>query len=402
MMENIAILATLDTKGEETAYLRQQVADLGLRPILLDVGVLGQPAVEPDLSRRQVAEAAGYDFDQLANQRDSEESAVAMTVGAARVLGRFHGSGRLQGVLAIGGARGTTIGIGAMGALPWGVPKVMVTAAGDLASFGEIKDIVIVPTVVDLLGLNQITRRLLRQAAAALAGLVRAQAARANFKPLVGMSSFGATTTAVMKSKHLLEDKGWEVVAFPATGAGGRVLEEVALDGTLSGVLDLTITELADELVGGVLSAGPTRLEAAGRAEIPQVVAPGAIDMVNFGRMETVPSRFKDRKLHQHAPAVTLMRTTVNENAKLGSIVAAKLNRVKSPLAVVIPLRGFSAYDREGEVFYDPDADAAFLDNLTRQLGLHVQLIQVDCHINDDLFADRAVEVFCELAQPAK
>ncbi len=399
--ESIAILGTLDTKGEEIAYLRDQVAELGLQVVLVDVGVLGQPALKADLTREEVAAAGGFDLKQLVDRRDPRESTEAMMIGAAKVVAGLYERGRLQGVLAIGGAKGTAIGMGAMSPLALGVPKVMLTSAGDLASFGEIRDIVLMPTVVDLLGLNAITRRLLRQAATLIASMVRSKGREEISKPIVGMTSFGATTPAVMKSRQLLEGREYEVVTFPATGAGGRALEETVQYGGLSGVVDLTLSELADELVGGILSAGPNRLEAAGKVGIPQVVVPGAIDMVNFGMLQTVPSHFKDRKLHQHAPTVTLMRTTANENAELGTIVAAKLNRASSPVAVVIPLRGFSAYDREGEVFFDPEADTAFVRSLERHLEAHIQLIQVDCHINDNLFAERTVDVFCKLAQKA-
>ncbi len=395
--KTIAILGTLDTKGEEFRYLRDQIESAGLKTLLVDVGVLDPPVFEPDISRTQVAQAGGADLDRLLAERDRGRSVQAMASGATIVIRQLYDEGRIQAVISLGGSAGTTIGTAAMRALPVGFPKLMVStlASGNTRPYVGTKDILMLYSVVDIAGLNIISRQILDNAAAAISGMLRHSGTiRAESdKPLIAATMFGVTTPCVTKARQIVEERGYEVLVFHATGTGGEALEGLIADGFISGVLDITTTELADELVGGVLSAGPHRLEAAGSKGIPQVVCPGAIDMVNFGPMETVPSKFKARRLYEHNATVTLMRTTPEECAQLGQITAEKLNRAKGSVAFVMPLKGVSAIDVAGGPFYWPEADAAYLKTLKNNLDPRIHLIEVDAHINDERFSTELAHV---------
>jgi len=394
-MPTVAIFGTLDTKGTEFRFLRDRLRALGVETLVVDCGALEAPAFPPDVAAEEVAEAAGTSLAALRARRDRGEAVAAMARGAARIAARLFAEGRLQGIVSLGGSAGTTIGTAAMRALPVGVPKVMVStlASGDTRPYVDTKDLCMLHSVVDVAGINRLSRRILGNAAAAIAGMVTApEPPAADDRPLIGATMFGVTTPCVTRARELLEAAGYEVLVFHATGTGGRAMEDLVRGGYLVGVLDITTTELADELVGGVLSAGPERLEAAGAAGIPQVVAPGALDMVNFGPPDTVPARFGGRRFYQHNPTVTLMRTTPEENAALGRIVAEKLNRARGPVTFLLPLRGVSAIDREGQPFYDPEADAAFRAALKAHLQPHVTLRELDAHLNDPQFAQACAE----------
>jgi uncharacterized protein (UPF0261 family) len=302
----------------------------------------------------------------------------------------------------MGGGGGTSIGATAMRALPIGVPKIMVTtlAAGDTRPIVGVSDITLMPAVVDIAGINRLSARIIANAAAAIAGMVKAEApAGIADKPLIAATMFGVTTPCVTKARAVLEEAGYEVLVFHATGTGGRTMEELIRGGFIAGVLDITTTELADEIGGGVLSAGPERLEAAGAAGLPQVVSAGALDMVNFGAPDTVPAKYKDRKFYEHNPLVTLMRTTPAENARLGALIAEKLNRAKGPTAFILPLRGVSLIDTEGKPFHDPAADAAFAEALKANLSPRVKLIEIDTDLNDERFAITAANLLLELLE---
>lgn len=394
-MPTVAIFGTLDTKGAEFRFLRDRLRALGVEPLVVNCGPLEEPAFPPDVSAQEVAAAAGTSLAALRARRDRGEAVAAMARGAAQIAAQLFAEGRLHGIISLGGSAGTTIGTAAMRALPVGVPKVMVStlASGDTRPYVDTKDICMLYSVVDIAGINRLSRRILGNAAAAIAGMLSAPAPPAGEdRPLIGATMFGVTTPCVTRARELVEAAGYEVLVFHATGTGGRAMEDLVRAGYLVGVLDITTTELADELVGGVLSAGPERLEAAGAAGIPQVVAPGALDMVNFGPPETVPPRFRDRRFYQHNPTVTLMRTTSEENAALGRIVAEKLSRARGPVTVLLPLRGVSAIDREGQPFYDPEADAAFRSALKAHLRAHVRLCELDLHLNDAEFAQACAE----------
>lgn len=401
MPQTIALLGTLDTKGAEYRFVQDCILAAGLRTVLIDVGVLSAPDLNPEVGSQQVAEAAGTDLEALRQQRDRGRAVAAMGNGAAQILARLHEQKKVDGVMALGGTGGTSIACQAMRALPLGVPKVMVsTVAGtDVSSFVGIKDIVMFPSIVDVAGINKISRQVLTRAAAAICAMVRAEIAEAQDKPLIAASMFGNTTTAVDTAKQVLEDAGYEVLVFHCTGNGGRTMESLVQQGLISGVLDITTTEWADELVGGVFAAGSRRLEAAAYAGVPAIVVPGCLDMVNFGAPETVPSQFDGRTFYQHNPNVTLMRTNVDENEQLGRILAEKLNASTAAVTVLIPLGGLSMISLPGEPFHMPEADAALFESLKRNLREDIPVIEMDCHINDAEFAKRCASVLLENVQ---
>ena len=386
----VVLVGTLDTKGDEYDYLRRRLQAAGLRTVVVDVGTLGPPRTAPDVSREEVAGAAGIDLAALSAARDRGAAVLAMCQAAPVVVRRLFDEGRCQAVLAAGGSGNTAIATAAMRALPLGVPKLMVStmASGDTAEYVGVSDVVMMPAVTDVAGLNSVSARVLANAAAAVAGMVTAAPVELHgHRPVVAATMFGVTTPAVTAAREELERRGYEVLVFHATGTGGRAMESLVEAGLVAGVLDLTTTELADDLVGGVLSAGPHRLEAAGRAGVPQVVSLGALDMVNFGARETVPGRFAGRNLYVHNPSVTLMRTTPEECAELGRRVARKLSAATGPVALFVPLRGISAIAGEGGPFADPEADAALLTALRAGLADGVEVHELDLHINDPAFA---------------
>ena len=390
----IAIVGTLDTKGEEFLFLRDEIRGAGLGTIVIDAGVVGPSPFEPDITRAEVARAAGTTIESLLAERDRGKSVEAMAAGAVAIIRELHEQGKIHGLISLGGSAGTTIGTAAMRALPFGFPKVMVStiASGNTRPFVGTKDIFMLYPVLDIAGLNFISRRIISNAASAIVGMVRQERVDAAAqKPVVAATMFGVTTPCVTRARELLEQRGFEVLVFHATGTGGQAMEGLIADGLIQAVLDITTTELADELVGGILSAGPDRLTAAGKAGIPQVVAPGAIDMVNFGPMDSVPAQFRNRLLYAHNPNVTLMRTTPEECAELGRITAEKLNAARGPVVFVMPLGGVSAIDAPGKPFHSPEADAAYLAALKRYLDPKVNLVELDTHINDDRFAGEVV-----------
>ena len=389
-MATVVLLGTLDTKGEEYDFLRRKVREEGASVLLVDTGVLGAPLAQPDISRQEVAEAAGANAQELAESGDRGAAVEAMARGAAEIVKELYSQGRLDAVLALGGSGGTAIATQAMRELPVGVPKLMVStmASGDTRPYVGAVDITLMYSVVDIAGLNPISERILGNAAAAAAGMAKSQGPQAEAeKPLVGATMFGVTTPSVTEARKRLEDLGYEVLVFHATGTGGQAMEALMRSGFITASLDITTTELADELVGGVLSAGPDRLEAAGELGIPQVVSLGALDMVNFGPFETVPAEFRDRLLYKHNPTVTLMRTTPEECATLGRVIAEKLNQARGPLTVFVPLKGVSLIATEGQVFYDPAADEALFGALREHLDPDFDLRELDLDINDPAFA---------------
>lgn len=394
MAKTVGIVGTLDTKGMEFQFIKEQIEASGTATCVVNTGIIGEPHFAPDVSAGEVAAAAGTSLQALQDGGDRGVAVAAMAEGAAKIIAELQRDGKIDGVISLGGSAGTTIGTTAMRAVPVGVPKIMVStlASGDTSPYVDTKDVSMMYSVVDIAGINSLSRQILANAAGAIVGMVNAEVPAAEDKPLIGATMFGVTTPCVTKARELLEDAGYEVLVFHATGAGGRAMEDLVKGGFIVGVLDATTTELADELVGGVLSAGPDRLEAAGDLGVPQVVAPGALDMVNFGPPDTVPEQFSDRTFYQHNPTVTLMRTTVEENAELGKIMGRKLSQAKGPTTVIIPKQGVSAIDQEGQPFYSAEAEAAWIENLKANLGDNVTLIETDHHINDDAFATKLVE----------
>jgi uncharacterized protein (UPF0261 family) len=398
--KTIALIGAFDTKGNEYAFLQQCIERNGLRTLLIDTGVLDEPVVRPDISSAEVAAAAGHNLASLRARRDRGEGVAAMGAGAEKLLPELYRQGRFDGVIALGGTGGTSLACRAMRALPIGVPKVMVStvAGSDVSAYVGSKDIVMIPSIVDISGINTISRTVLARAAGAVCGMANADVPTGDDKPLIAASMFGNTTKAVEAAKAIMEQHGYEVVVFHCTGTGGKTMESLIDAGMISGVLDITTTEWADQLVGGVFDAGPARLEAAAKAGVPAIVTPGCLDMVNFGAPETVPKEFAGRVFYQHNPNVTLMRTTPEECAKLGEIIAGKLNESRGLVTVLIPLRGISVIAAEGQPFYSPEADEALFSALKLHLKSDIPVIELDCNINDPAFAERcAAELLRQL-----
>lgn len=392
------IIGTLDTKGLELAFARDRLRAAGLRTLVIDAGSMGPPAFEPDIPRDEVFRHAGTSAEEIRARGDRGLAVAKAAEGAAALVSDMDRRGLVEGILAAGGSAGTTIGTAAMRALPFGRPKVMLStlASGQVRPYVGGRDILMMHSVADLAGLNRLTRTVLAGAADALAGMITARRDRpidlGPDRPIVAATMFGVTTPCVDRARAALEAAGCEVIVFHATGVGGQSMEGLIRDGQVSAVLDLTTTELADELVGGILTAGPDRLKAAVEVGIPQVVSVGALDMVNFGPMDSVPDRFRSRRLHAHNPTVTLMRTTPDECAAIGRRMASILSAATAPTVVLLPLRGVSAIDAPGKPFHDPEADSALFDALTSSLSgvPNVRLVPRDEHINDPPFADAA------------
>lgn len=385
-MATAVLVGTLDTKGQEYGYLRDRIREHGVDVLLVDAGVLGEPAVPSDVSRAEVAAAAGADLRTLAEAADRGAAVETMARGVGAILRRLLVEGRLDAVAGLGGSGGSALVTAGMRELPVGVPKLMVStvASGDTRPYVGTSDVTMMYSVVDIAGINQISARILTNAAGAIAGMADTRAPELEAtKPLVAATMFGVTTPCVTVARERLEELGYEVLVFHATGTGGESMEALMRAGYIAAVLDVTTTELADELVGGVLSAGPDRLEAAGALGLPQVVSLGALDMVNFGPLDTVPERFAGRNLHVHNPTVTLMRTTPEESAELGYRIATKLNAAKGPTALFVPLRGVSTIDVEGQAFHDPAATGALVAALREHLSPTVETHEVDTDVND-------------------
>ncbi len=397
-MVTVALLGTLDTKENDYRWLVEHLHDAGVETLTVDVGSFSTSELA-DISSTEVIEAAGEEPDALRARRDRGEMMTVMGAGAAAVVRSLAAEGRIHGLLAVGGSGGSSVAAPAMQALPIGFPKLLVStmAAGDVSPYVGAVDATLMYSVVDVAGINQISAQVLGNAVAAIAGMATAHATRSESpselgeRPLVALSMFGLTTPAVDEARATLDELGYECLVFHATGTGGRALEKLADEGLLAGVCDLTTTELADDLVGGVLTAGPHRLAAAGRRGTPQVVSLGALDMVNFGPRATIPERFDDRRFLVHNPTVTLMRTTADEMAELGRRVAAKLRAATGPTTLVLPLRGLSGIDVEGGPFHDPDADRALVDAVRAGLeGSDVRVVERDEAINDEGFGRAA------------
>ncbi|PSQ48893.1 hypothetical protein BRD19_05075 [Halobacteriales archaeon SW_7_65_23] len=392
----VVIVGTLDTKGEEIGFARDVIEAQGVDVHLVDTGVMDDPEIDPDTPASEVAEAGGTTLEALREAGDRGEAIRAMGQGAADIAVDLHEDGVLDGILGLGGSGNTSIATEAMRALPVGVPKLMVStvASGDTEPYVGTRDIAMMYSVADVEGLNQLSRQVIANGALAMVGMVANDpGVEIEDRPTIAITMFGVTTPCVQTAREYLEERGYETIVFHATGTGGRAMESLIEEGIVDGVLDVTTTEWADELVGGVLSAGPDRLDGAAAAGIPQVVSTGALDMVNFGPRDTVPEEFEGRQFHVHNPQVTLMRTTPEENAELGEIIAGKLNAATGPTALFLPLGGVSMIDVEGEDFYDPEADDALFDALRAHVDRGtIELIELDHPINDDTFAEAMAE----------
>ncbi|GAB3398743.1 Tm-1-like ATP-binding domain-containing protein [Humibacter soli] len=396
MAPTVVLVGALDTKADEYAFVRDRLNAAGVDTVVVDTGVLGSAGFEPDISREQVAAAGGGDLAALVAAGDRGAAMAIMATGATSIVAELQGSGRIDGALALGGTGGTSLAATAFRGLPVGFPKLIVStaASGNTEMYVAETDLILMPSIVDIAGLNRISLRILRNAAAAMAGMVGAPPVDESAgKPMVAASMFGVTTPCVTRARERLESLGYEVLVFHMTGAGGRAMESLCDQGFFAGVLDVTTTELADHLVGGVFDAGPNRLTAAGRTGTPQVISVGALDMVNFGPMDTVPERFRHRNLYEHNSSVTLMRTTPDECAELGAEVAAKAKAATGPTTVFLPLGGISAIAVDGGPFYDAEADRRLFDAIRSGLAdSPVSLVEVDTDVNDPAFADTVVD----------
>jgi uncharacterized protein (UPF0261 family) len=402
MSKTVAIIGALDTKGQEFGFLKNEIEKRGCRTFVINVGVLDKPLFAPDVDADEVARAGGAELTELIKRKDRGEAMAVMTAGAAKVSAVHYAAGKFDAIISMGGGGGTVMATSAMRALPVGVPKLMVStvASGDTSAYVGTNDITMMPSIVDVAGLNRISRKIFTNAAGAICGMVTGEVpVSAEDKPLIAATMFGNTTRAVENARRIMEEHGYEVLVFHATGTGGRTMEMLIENGYFAGVLDITTTEWADEVCGGVLSAGPTRLEAAAKCGVPQVVTPACIDMCNFWAPETIPAKYSDRLFYKWNPNVTLMRTNVEENRRMGAIFAEKLNAAKGPLAIMVPMGGFSEVDYPGQAFWYPEANQAFVDALRECLRPDLPVEISDKDVNHPEFSTRVAERLLELLE---
>lgn len=399
-MKTVAVLGTFDTKGKELKFIKECIEEHGLKTLCINTGVF-EPVVEPDISSAEVAAAVGADINAIVEKRDRATATEVLAKGTEKLIPQLYAEGKFDGIISIGGSGGTSLATPAMRQLPLGVPKVMVStmASGDVSPYVGTSDIVMIPSVVDAEGLNDISKVIFSNAANAVVGMVQnRKELESDGKPLLAATMFGVTTPCVKAAEDYLHEQGYDVLVFHATGTGGKCMEALINQGFIKGVLDLTTTEWCDEVVGGVLNAGPNRLTAAGKNGIPQVVSVGALDMVNFGPMDTVPAQFKDRNLYKHNPTVTLMRTTADELKSIGHEIATRLADATGKTTLMLPLKGVSMIDVEGQPFYDPEADKVLFDTLRTELeGSNVEIVELDTDINDKEFAVAAAKKLISL-----
>lgn len=393
--KTVAIAGTFDSKSDEFLFIKEQIEKTGLNTFLIHTGIFS-PAFKPDVTNQQIAEAAGADVTKIAANRDRAQGTKAIARGLEILLPQLYSEGKFDGIISAGGSGGTSMVAPSMRALPIGVPKLMIStvAAGDVSGYVGSSDIFMYPSIVDVAGINSISKKIFTNAANAISGMVaNLSSEQESEKKVIAASMFGVTTPSVEVSRRLLENQGYEVLVFHATGTGGKSMEKLISDGHITGVLDLTTTEWADELFGGNMPGGKHRLEAAAVTGIPQVVSLGALDMVNFGTLETIPEKYQNRTFYQHNPMVTLMRTTAEENQQLGEIIAEKLNQVTSKTILMVPLKGLSSLDNKDNEFYAPEIDQILFDALTANINNPlVEIISLDYNINDPQFATAAVE----------
>ena len=399
-MKTVALVGTFDSKGTEYQYIKELLEKLDLKVFTIHTGVFESSFV-PDVDVAEIAAEADEDIASIRKRNDRAYATEVLSRGLKSLLPKLFAQGLFDGVLSFGGTGGTSLVAPGMRQLPIGIPKLIVStvASGDTSVYVGTSDIMMMPSIVDVSGLNKISKRIFGNAVSAMAGLLNYRfETEEDEHPLVAATMFGVTTPDVNFAREYLEKNGYEVLVFHATGIGGRTMESLVSDGYFTGVLDLTTTEWADELVGGILNAGEHRLEAASLAKIPQVVSLGAMDMVNFGPFDTVPDQFKNRNFYKHNPTVTLMRTTVEENEKLGKIIASKLNLAKSETILVIPNGGFSAIDVKDGPFHCPEADKALIDSIKKHLtNESVKLIEKEQAINDKAFAEFSAQQLINL-----
>ncbi len=407
-MKRICLIGAFDTKGPEYAFVREQILARGHKALTVNTGVLGSTDLFPvDVDADKVAEAGGGSLKQLQEKKDRGEAMKIMCEGAPAIIRSLHHEGKIDGIIGMGGTGGTTVVTAAMRALPVGIPKVCVstTASGDVAVYVGTKDVTMIPSIVDVAGINRVSRIIFSRAAGAICGMVEADIPESDEdKPVITASMFGNTNECVNACMDKLSAEGYEILVFHATGTGGKAMESLVKEGLVDAVLDITTTELADTVCGGVFDAGPARLDSAGQMGIPHLIVPGCVDMANFGGMDTVPDKYKKAKrtFYEWNPSVTLMRTNKEENEKMGKVFAEKANAAKGPVAFLIPLRGVSILDGDGQPFCDREADRAMFETIKAHLNEGIPVVEMDRNINDPEFSAKAVEMILDLIKQAR
>ncbi|MBN2074687.1 MAG: Tm-1-like ATP-binding domain-containing protein [Dehalococcoidales bacterium] len=403
--KTIVLFGRLDSKGKEYGFVKDRIIAGGCDVITVDTGTRGSPVFQPDITREDVAGAAGKEITEVVDRSDESREIEVMMEGASVIARQLYDKGKLDGVMCLGGSRGTAIGTAVMRALPFGIPKFMVStiASGDMRPYIGTRDITVLHSVTDIAGLNRMTRKLLSYASGAIVGAVNTDSGfEETNKLVIAMSAMGGINRAAFKAQEILEDRGFEVVTFHAVGTGGRAMEETIEQGLIDGVFDLVTHELIDHLYHGYYDAGPDRLETAGKKGIPQVVIPGCLDFIAFSPPSNIPEEIKKREIFWHTPEVAIVRANKTEMEFSAKVLAEKLNNAAGQVAVVIPCKGFSPGNREGRSLYDPEADKAFIDVLKKNLKPGVRLAEIDAHINDEIFTSQAVDLLCEMMAERK
>lgn len=402
--KTIVVLATLDTKGREADYLRQQIEKFGDRALIIDTGVVGEPACTADISREEVAEAGGMPLAQILGHPSRDVAAPVMAAGATAIVTRLAGEGKVHGIVSMGGTQGTTLSTKVMRALPYGFPKVMVStmASGNVAPWVDIKDVTMMFSVTDILGLNPVSRKILANAAGAVCGMAAVEVTlESEEKPLVGVTTVGITTQGAMKAIEVLEAAGFETIVFHAIGPGGRAMEQLMREGVIGAVLDFSTIEVSNEMYHALLAGGPDRLTTAGKLGLPQVICPGAIEVLVYNEPETVPPPYNTRTLIRHSPQITDVRLNKDEMTAVGKEVARRLQHTHGDAVFMIPTAGYDSYAVKGEGFYDPEADAAFVAEVKAGLPPSIKIVERDTHIEDPAFAEEAARTLIGLIQAA-
>ncbi|MHA1394291.1 MAG: Tm-1-like ATP-binding domain-containing protein [Promethearchaeota archaeon] len=402
MKKKVIIIGTMDTKGEEICFLKNEFSKNKVDSLVIDVGIEKKSSIcNSDISNCKVADLGGSSIDSLRQEMDRGKSMLVMTKGISRVVNDLYNKDMIAGIIGLGGSAGTTISSSAMQEIPIGIPKLIIStlASGNTKPFIRAKDIIMMSSITDIEGLNPILKKILINATGAMIGMINISTPKVvSFKNLIAMTMMGVTTPCVKYSKDILDKQGYETAIFHTGGVGCFAMEELIKEGSVQAVLDITTVNLIINVVGGLSQAEPTRLEAAAEKGIPQVVSCGGIDMVDFWA-DSIPSKYSNRKFYRHNPNIVLMRTSKEENKKAGKIIADKLNISKGPTAFVIPTRGFSALDCKGKDFFDPEADYVFIHSLEENLADHIELVKYDLHINDERFAENVSKKLLKLMQ---
>jgi len=407
-MKKICLIGAFDTKGTEYAFVREQILARGHEVLTVNTGIIGSTDQFPvDIKAYEVAQAGGGSLEQLREKKDRGEAMKVMCAGAPAIIKLLYDDRMIDGIIGMGGTGGTAVVTSAMRVLPVGIPKVCVStaASGNVAVYVGTKDITMIPSIVDVAGINRISRIIFSRAAGAICGMVETDISESTGdKPVITASMFGNTTQCVNACVANLSTKGYEVLVFHATGTGGKTMESLVREGLVDAVLDITTTEWADTVCGGVFDAGPERLDAAGQMGIPHLIVPGCVDMANFGGMDTVPEKYKNAKrtFYEWTPSVTLMRTNKEENEKMGKVFAEKANAARGPVAFLIPRRGVSILDGDNQPFCDREADKAMFDAIKANLREGIAVVEMDNNINDPEFSAKAVEMMLSLIKQAK